>query len=67
MNIEDLTLKQIREIQSIGLQKESTQNNLDTKYIGQKVIVRTYSAGVHFGVLNERHGKEVELNYAIRL
>jgi hypothetical protein len=28
---------------------------------GKPVIVRTYSAGVHFGYLKARHGKEVDL------
>jgi len=27
---------------------------------GQTVIIRTYSAGVHFGVIVERYGKEVQ-------
>lgn len=32
-----------------------------------KVIIRTYSAGVHFGELKRRDGKEVELINARRL
>ena len=35
--------------------------------IGEFVIVRTYSAGVFAGVLDRRHGKEVELTGARRL
>lgn len=35
--------------------------------IGQYVIVRTYSAGVHAGVLKEQSGKEVTLTGARRL
>jgi len=31
------------------------------------VIIRTYSAGVHFGVLKRREGKEVELTNARRI
>ena len=31
------------------------------------VIIRTYSAGVHFGVLKRREGKEVELTTARRI
>ena len=34
---------------------------------GSYVIVRTYSAGVHAGVLVRREGKEVELKDARRL
>ena len=32
-----------------------------------KVIVRTYSAGVHYGELSLREGKEVVLKKAIRI
>lgn len=35
--------------------------------IGKDVIIRTYSAGVHFGTLAARDGKEVTLNNARRL
>ena len=31
------------------------------------VIVRTYSAGVHFGYLRERRGREVDLERARRI
>jgi len=33
----------------------------------QYVIIRTYSAGVHFGRLEERNGKEVKLSSARRI
>ena len=35
--------------------------------IGKEVIVRTYSAGVHFGTLASRDGKEVVLTCARRI
>ena len=35
--------------------------------IGKPVIVRTYSAGVHFGTLASRDGKEVVLNDSRRI
>jgi hypothetical protein len=35
--------------------------------IGKKVIVRTYSAGVHFGTLQEREGMEVVLTDTRRI
>jgi hypothetical protein len=35
--------------------------------IGKKVIVRTYSAGVFFGELTRKDGKEVELKNARRI
>lgn len=34
---------------------------------GSYVLIRTYSAGVHFGILASRKGKEVVLNNARRL
>lgn len=41
-------------------------NYLETT-IGKKVVIRTYSAGVHFGTLEEKNGKEVTLSNARRL
>lgn len=35
--------------------------------IGKDVIVRTYSAGVHFGTLDSRDGKELVLKNARRI
>lgn len=35
--------------------------------IGKDVIVRTYSAGVHFGTLDSRNGKELVLKNARRI
>ena len=35
--------------------------------IGKKVIVRTHSAGVHFGTLAAKYGKEVVLKNARRI
>jgi hypothetical protein len=34
---------------------------------GTRVLIRTYSAGVHFGTLIERDGQEVHLKEARRL
>jgi hypothetical protein len=34
---------------------------------GTRVLIRTYSAGVHFGTLIERNGQEVHLKEARRL
>lgn len=39
---------------------------LESNLIGQKVIVRTYSAGVHIGTLEAKDGKEVRLTQAHR-
>lgn len=34
---------------------------------GTRVLIRTYSAGVHFGTLISREGQEVHLEHARRL
>lgn len=65
MSINDLTIGEAKELVSIfgSSQKESTL----TSMIGQKVIIRTYSAGVHFGTLSEKAGNEVILKNARRM
>lgn len=68
MNIDELTLKQIKEIQSLNLGNNSTQQNARIQYgIGKSVIIRTYSAGVWFGTLSQKAGNEVVLTNARRL
>lgn len=44
-----------------------TDSKLQSAFIGQKVIVRTYSAGVHIGTLTAKEGREVRLENAHRL
>lgn len=46
-------------------EKEVTKNT--HRDIGKKVIIRTYSAGVHYGTLAEKNGMEVILENAIRI
>lgn len=41
-------------------------DTLQSALIGQKVIVRTFSAGVHIGTLDAKSGKEVRLSGAHR-
>ncbi|MCG2662895.1 hypothetical protein [Brevundimonas sp.] len=41
-------------------------SELQSTLIGQKVVVRTYSAGVHIGTLEAKSGKEVRLTDAHR-
>lgn len=71
MDINDLTLGQIKEIQSIkmhtpNVETEDTSKGLNGM-VGKKVIIRTYSAGVWFGVLSEKSGNEVILTKARRM
>lgn len=46
---------------------ETASTPVGADMIGQYVIVRTYSAGVHAGTLVARDGREVELTGARRL
>ena len=39
----------------------------DAPYIGQKSIIRTYSAGVWFGTVVREHGEKIELTSARRM
>lgn len=43
------------------------QNGKPDSRVGQHVLVRTYSAGVHFGCLKSRNGTEATLSDARRI
>ena len=45
----------------------NSRKSIDSYFIGKKVIIRTYSAGVHYGELLEKEGKEVILINSRRL
>jgi len=65
VNIDELTLGQIKEIQALACgQSRITQSH---PFVGKKVIIRTQNAGVHFGTLVEKEGREVVLSDARRL
>lgn len=67
MNIDNLTLGQIKQIQALlGNASTPSQDGLNTM-IGKKVIIRTYSAGVWFGELEQKAGNEVILKNARRM
>ena len=68
MSINDLTIGQAKELaQLFGASKnENTSNGLNCM-IGKKVIIRTYSAGVWFGELEQKSGNEVILLNARRM
>lgn len=65
MNINDLTIGQARELASLFSQSSSS-DGLNC-HISEKVIVRTYSAGVWFGTLTQKSGTEVILKDARRM
>jgi len=65
MNLDDLTLGQIKQLKALlGSSEEQKQKHPD---IGQKVIIRTYSAGVHYGTLIQKDNDQVILQDAIRI
>ncbi|AWY21689.1 hypothetical protein LP109_05540 [Moraxella bovis] len=70
MNIDNLTLGQIKQIQAL-LGNASTPNTQSqdglNAMLGKKVIIRTYSAGVWFGELEQKAGNEVILKNARRM
>lgn len=65
MNLDSLTIGEAKSLAKLfqGVNDSPTPH----PFIGKYVIVRTYSAGVHFGVLQSANGKEVLLNSARRL
>jgi len=70
MNLDDLTLGEIKQLKSLfGL--NANNNSIDTntlnEMIGEKVIIRTYSAGVWFGTLSEKARNEVIIKDARRM
>ena len=67
MNIDNLTLGQIKQIQALlGNPTTQPQDGLNAM-LGKKVIIRTYSAGVWFGELEQKAGNEVILKNARRM
>jgi hypothetical protein len=65
MNIEDLTIKQARELVSIlGTPQQQTSAS---PFVGRYVLVRCYSAGVHAGELVSQDGDIVILKNSRRL
>ena len=65
MNINDITVGQIKEMAELFSKTESTQSL--NSMIGKNVIIRTYSAGCWFGLLKEKSGNEVILGNARRM
>lgn len=64
MKIDDLTIGEAKKLASLFNQ---TEDGLSNPYIGRRVLVRTYSAGVHIGTLVSAKGMECHLRDALRL
>lgn len=67
INVEDLTLKQIKEIRKLASNFETEGCSGISDMVGKKVIIRTYSAGCWFGVLAKKSSNEVILDSARRM
>ena len=65
INIEDLTIKEVRELQSRFA--EPRQDKSVHPMLGRRCLIRTYSAGVHIGNIDFVDGMEVRLKHALRL
>ena len=61
----EVTIKELAEL--LGMKNTAAESRLDKFANGQEVIIRTYSAGVWFGRLKEKSGKEVILTEARRM
>jgi len=64
MNIDELTYGEIKQLNALF---NNTPKSSLSSFVGKKVIVRTYSAGVHYGEVVEKEGHEVILRNARRL
>ena len=65
MNINELTIGQVKElVELLGFSRSGSKEH---PCLGKEVIIRTYSAGVHFGTLVSAEGKEVCLKNARRI
>ncbi len=68
MNIDELTLGQIKQLRELfGDSQKVSAQGLGSEFIGKKIIIRTYSAGVWFGTLEQKSGNEVILTNARRM
>jgi len=64
MNIDNLTIKEAREIAAMF---GGGKNAQASPHIGEYCIIRTYASGVHAGILVDQQGRQVELQDARRI
>jgi hypothetical protein len=67
MNIDDLTIKEAKQLAVLFGGNQSTQINPPHPMLGRRCLIRTYSAGVHIGDVESVNGMEVKLKNALRL
>ena len=66
MNIDNMTIGEFKELSKIFNSSCNSSLGLNS-HVGEKVIIRTYTAGVWFGKLIEKSGTEVILENARRM
>lgn len=66
LNLNDLTLGQIKEIKQMCSNEKLNQSS-SHPMLGRRCVVRTYSAGVHIGDVVFVEGMECKLENALRL
>lgn len=66
MNIEDLTIKQVKELKCL-IGGDKTEASCCHPMVGRRCLVRTYSAGVHIGDVVKIDGMECYLKNSLRL
>lgn len=66
MNIDDMTYGELKQIAAMFQTAPAAPETL-TGMIGKKCIVRTYSAGVFFGEIEQKSGNEVIVKNARRM
>jgi hypothetical protein len=59
-------IEQFKNLSEMFGEKESANQGLNDQ-VGEKVIIRTYSSGVWFGLLDKKSGDEVYLRNARRM
>lgn len=67
ININDLTIGQAKELAAQLQAFTPPKAPSGSRFIGEKVIIRTLNAGVHYGKLIEKSGDEVILENSRRL
>ena len=65
--IDDLTIGEAKQLAALFNTDRAESQSSISSLVGKKVITRTYSAGVHYGELVEKDGKEIILKGARRL
>lgn len=67
MNLDNLTVGEVKQLAALIGGGGAATASFQSAHLGKYVVVRTYTAGVHCGVLKRKSGQEVELTDARRI